>query len=1021
MKYNILLIIALLFVSNTILAQSTHNITGTVTADSEPLPGATITIKDSQQGTVSDFDGNFSLQVPNNSIIVVNFIGYIAKEVQVTQSKHFNISLQEDAVKMDEVVIIGYGSVKKSDLTGSVASIKSEDLNATSISSIDQGIQGKAAGVVVTQNSGQPGSGTSIRIRGTTSIMGSNEPLYVIDGMPITNEGLSTGAVKGPNLNPLASINPNDIESIEVLKDASATAIYGARGAAGVILVTTKRGKKGDAKITFDYYRGIQQINTKINMLTAEELAILGNEAADNANVDRNPIYASPTNLGVGTDWQNEIFRSAPISNYQLSATGGSEKSSYLISANYFDQDGIILGSDYSKGNFRINYDNQIKERLKVGVGVNLNRSVLNGTVTDDEGGTASSVTSWALEFNPGLGVYDENGDYTFENNCAQPAVGNPVADALEVQQKSTTNRILSNLYAQYKIASDLYFKSSFGIDAQFIKEQSFYPNFLKRAEASGGQAASGNVEGLNWLTENTLSYNKKFNGIHSLDAVIGFTMQSNKTDMLYAASSEFDDNRLGYNDISKGNKKTLMLTYAEGFQMISYLARINYNYNEKYLLTLSGRVDGSSKFGDGNEYGFFPSFAAAWRVSEEDFMQNISQISTLKIRAGYGIVGNEGIKPYGSLGLLETTEAYFGENEIAKGSGPYSPENQKLKWETTKQFNAGFDLGLFSSRIMIVSDFYQKNTTDLLLDAPVPYISGYKSVTSNIGNMTNKGFEFSINTVNTVNIIEWSTSFNIAYNKNEVTKLTGEFGAGVPGAPLTGVTLWTEVREGTAINTIYGYESDGIIQLDEDPSTLPYFSNYAPKHGDRKYVDQNGDGIINEDDMIELGNAHPDFTFALTNTFSYKNISLSIYLQGVQGNSVANFNRFALESFDGKRNNSTAALERWTPDNPTNEYPRANATPMANVLSDVQVEDASYIRVKDITLSYNFPKKLISKIKLENLRAYINLKNLYTFTNYSGYNPEVNRFTYDALSLGADYGSYPSVKTISLGLSVTF
>ncbi len=1021
MKYTLLFIIALLFVSSAILAQSPLNITGNVYSGSDPLPGATITIKDTHEGTVTDFDGNFSLQVPNNSIIVVNFIGYLSKEIQITQSKHYNISLQEDAVKMDEVVIIGYGSVKKSDLTGSVASIKAEDLNANSISSIDQGIQGKAAGVVVTQNSGQPGSGTSIRIRGTTSIMGTNEPLYVIDGIPISNTGLTTGAVKGPSLNPLASINPNDIESIEVLKDASATAIYGARGANGVILVTTKRGTKGEAKITFDYYRGIQRINNKISMLNAEDLAILGNEAADNAGVDRKLIYASPTNLGTGTDWQDELFRSAPISNYQLSATGGSEKSSYLISANYFDQDGVILGSDYSKGNFRINYDNQIKERLKVGVGVNLNRSVLNGTVTDDEGGTASSVTSWALEFNPGLEVYDENGDYTYENNTAQPAVGNPVADAKEVQQKSTSNRILSNLYLQYKIANDLYFKTSFGIDAQFIKEQSFYPNFLKRAEASGGQAASGNIEGLNWLTENTINYNKKFKEIHSLDAVVGFTMQAENTDMLYAASSKFNDNRLGYNSIQSGELKTLMLTYTSGSQMISYLSRINYNYNEKYLLTLSGRVDGSSKFGDGNNYGFFPSFALAWRVSEEAFLQDLVRLSTLKIRGGYGKVGNEGINPYGSLGLLETTEAYFGETEIAKGSGPLSPENQKLKWETTSQINVGFDLGLFMSRIMIVSDFYYKNTTDLLLNAPVPYVSGYESVPTNIGNMTNKGFEFAINTVNTVNIIEWNTSFNIAYNKNEVTKLTGELGEGVPGQPITGITLWTEVREGSAINTIYGYESDGIIQLDEDPSTLPYFSNYSPKHGDRKYVDQNGDGIIDDDDMIELGNAHPDLTFSLTNTFTYKGLSLSIYLQGVYGNEVANFNRFALESFDGNRNNSTAALERWTPDNPTNDYPRANATPMAHVLSDVQVEDASYVRVKDITLSYNFPKALISKIKLENLRVYINLKNLYTFTNYSGYNPEVNRFTSNGLSLGADYGSYPSVSTVSLGLSTTF
>ena len=371
------------------------------------------------------------------------------------------------------------------------------------------------------------------------------------------------------------------------------------------------------------------------------------------------------------------------------------------------------------------------------------------------------------------------------------------------------------------------------------------------------------------------------------------------------------------------------------------------------------------------------------------------------------------------SLALIISKEE--SQLEIAKGSGPLSPENQNLKWETTSQINIGLDLGLFNSRVMIVTDIYSKNTTDLLLNAPVPYISGYESAPTNIGDMINQGFEFAVNTVNTVKVIKWNTSFNVAYNKNEVTQLTGELGEGVPGQPITGITLWTEVREGYPINTIFGYESDGIIQLDEDPASIPYFSNYSPLHGDRKYVDQNNDGVINENDMIVLGNAHPDYTFGLTNSLSYKGFEVSLYLQGVYGNSVANFNRFSLESFDGNRNNSTAALERWTPDNPTNEYPRANATPMANVLSDIQVEDASYLRVKDITISYNFSQRMLSKFKLKNLRIYVNLKNLYTFTNYTGYNPEVNRFTNNGLSLGADYGSYPSVKTITTGLSLTF
>ncbi len=1011
-----------LFFIGQIVAQDENftTIQGTVTSESDglPLPGANIQVKNTSIGTVTDINGKFKLDAPLNSSLIISFIGYNQKEIKLGKETNYNIVLTESALEMDEVIVVGYGTQKKSDLTGSISSVKGEDIITTSIASLDQGLQGKAAGVVVTQTSGQPGAATTIRIRGTSSINGTNEPLYIIDGVPIISDPTlgSTGAVKGPQLNPLTSLNPNDIESVEILKDASATAIYGARGANGVIMVTTKQGAKGKFSISYDGYAGIQEVRKKIEMLTARELAELANEAADNAGVDRKLIYASPTNLGEGTDWQEEIFRVAPIQNHQLSFSGGTERTTYAISLNYFSQDGIIIGSDFKKGNLRINLANNLKDNVKIGTSININRSVLNGVVTDDEAAIPSSVTSWALEFNPGLDVYDEEGNYIYENNTSKPSVGNPVADALETEQINIANRFIGNFYLEWNLTDYLKFRSSLGGDAYFNTDKSFVPNYLKRAEASNGQAALGSTNGYTWLIENTLNFNKKIND-HSINALIGHSLQEFDSEYQYAASSDFEDNRLGYNAIQMGSQKTLMLSGTSGWQMQSVISRVNYNYKEKYLLTLTGRLDGSSKFGSGNKYGFFPSFSVAWRVTQEDFWNGDSKISNLKLRAGYGQVGNEGIPPYSSLGLLEITEAYFGENEIAVGAGPSSFENSNLKWETTEQINVGLDIGFYKNRISLTGDFYHKETYDLLLNAPVPYTSGYKYAYTNVGNMENYGFEITANTANFVGNFSWNTIFNFAMNKNEITKLTGE--DDLVGQSILGINGWTRITEGESIGTFYGYLSDGIIQLDEDPASLPYFTDYTPDYGDRKYVDVNEDGVINESDKVKLGNANPDFTYGLTNTFSYKSFTLNIYIQGVYGNEIVNFNRFTLESFDGNRNNSVAALDRWTTTNPTNEYPRANATPRAYTLSNAQVEDGSYLRVKDVTLSYTFSKKILDRIKISSLQLYVSAKNLYTLTSYSGYDPEVSRFANDNLSMGADYGSYPSTKLYTLGISL--
>lgn len=999
-------------------AQNSIVVSGTVSDAQDPLVGASVLQKGTNKGTVTDVNGRFSLEVPQGATLRVSFIGYVSQDIVVTSAAELKIVLAADEEILNEVVVIGYGTVKKSDLTGSVASVKSEDFVNTAMSSLDQGLQGKVSGLVVSMASGQPGAASSVRIRGTNSINGNNEPLYVIDGVFVVPE-TNVGAVTGPSLNPLANINPADIESIEVLKDASATAIYGTRGANGVILVTTKRGKSGAPQVSINYTRSMQELRRKIPMLNAAQLAELGNEAADNAGAPRRVIYASPTNLGVGTDWQDQIFRIAPMDNLQVSARGGSESTGYAVSANYFAQDGIIRNSDFTKGNIRINLDQKLGRKFAIGTSFNITRSALRGVVTDSEGAIPSSVTSWALSFNPGLGVYNSEGDYTFENNTSQPTVGNPVADIERTEQVSSSTRLLGNFFLTWDVIENLKFKSSIGTDAVFLNEKSFVPNDIRRGQASNGQAAVANQEGINWLFENTLSYNKTL-GKHSINAVIGHSLQAYHNQFLFTATSDFDDNRLGYNAIQVGADKTLIFNGTRGWQLQSFLGRVNYNFNERYLFTVSARVDGSSKFGAGNRYGTFPSFAFAWRAKEESFLKDIEVLSDLKLRLGYGIVGNEGIPPYSSLGLLETTEAYFGENDIAKGSGPASRQNNNLKWETTSQFDAGVDIGFFDDRVTLVADVYYKKTSDLLLNAPVPYTSGFAFSFFNVGSLENRGVEFAVNSINIDKALRWNTSVNFAFNRNKVLNLNSD--EGIPADPLLGINGWNVINAGTPIGTIYGYKTNGIIQLGEDLASIPRFIDYTPTYGDRKYVDKNNDGVLNEEDKFVLGNANPDFSFGMNNTVTYKNFSLSVFLQGVYGNEIVNFNRFSLESFDGNQNNSAEALERWTPENPTNEYPRATVSPRVNTLSDHQVEDASYVRLKDITLSYDFGRMISSfKVWPSSLKLFVSAKNLVTITDYTGYDPEVNRFINNPRSFGADFGSYPTTKIYSLGLNILF
>lgn len=1016
-----------------VLAQDTQSktITGKITSPSgDPIAGASVQVKGSSVGTSANEKGEFSITVAGaKSTLVISNVGYKNKEFSIKNQSSINVVLEEDKNELSQVVIIGYGTVKKSDLTGSVSSIKADELKAVPVTSFDQAMQGRAAGVQVTQTSGKPGAEASIRIRGTSSINAGNEPLYVIDGLLVSSDGgdMTTGVTLGPRIGALSAINPSDIESIEILKDASATAIYGSRGANGVVLITTKRGKAGKGTVSFDMYYGQQEVAHKLDVLNAAQFANLVNDAKLNANAT--PIYVNPKNLGVGTDWQGDLFRKAPMASYQLSFSGGDEKTKYSLSGGYFDQDGIIINSNFKRYTFRANLDRELSSKLTVGTSISYANINSTGVLTNN-GTIVPGVVSAALLFNPVLPVYDSTvkGGYTFENDRGK-TLGNPIADAKEYNSYSTSSRILGNFYAKYKITNDLEFKSSFGIDGFNQKESSFGPNFLKRTQASMGEAALGTVQGLTWLNENTFTYNKGWAGKHNINALLGFTTQQFKNESLFAYAFDFPDSRTGYHNIAAGLKPQKSANGESQWSLVSYLGRVNYSLLDKYLFTATGRIDGSSKFAEGKKYGFFPSGAFAWKAIKEDFMQDIQFISDLKFRASYGVIGNQAIPPYQSLSLVGPYgEGVFNSAngaQVYTGLEPLSYVNTNLKWESTRQLDLGIDVSFFQNRLSVTADYYEKKTFDLLLSTPIPTTSGFSSTVLNVGNIANKGFDFDIRSVNTQGQFRWNTSLNISVNKNTITNLNTETDILLLGGSL--------LRPGQPIGTFYGYHFDGIFQTDQEAASSPVLVGQAPgssnpasiaKAGDRKYRDINSDGKIDAKDRTLLGSAQPDFTYGFNNSFSYKNIELTVFFQGSQGNKMANFNNLDLLNFTGQNNVlAEAGLNRWTPDNPGNQYPRALSSGSLDVgiFSSAIVEDASYLRLKNVTFAYRIPDNIINKVKIKTLRVFAGATNLWTLTNYSGYDPEANTYGQSTTLIGIDAGGYPQARTYTIGLNAGF
>jgi TonB-linked SusC/RagA family outer membrane protein len=1004
------------------LAVVEKTISGIVTSteNGESLPGVNVLAKGTTSGTVTDIDGNYRLTMGDEvSTLIFSSIGFETQEVQIGGRSVINVKLATDVQSLEEVVVVGYGSVKRRDLTGSVASISAKEIQAVPVASPEQAIQGRVPGVQVTQASAAPGGGVSIRIRGSNSVNAGNEPLYVIDGFPVYSDNTLSNVRGGSNRvtpNALASINPNDIESIEVLKDASATAIYGARGANGVVLITTKRGKAGRNLVNFNSYVGTQQVRNQYELLNGSQFAALANDAVNNIPEPLPPIYDASNS--VNTNWQDEVFRTGIVQNHSLSFSGGDETTNYLVSGEYYDEEGVVTGSQFQRYSFRFNLDKSISDRVKFGNSLTLSRS--DNDIRD--------ILSTTLQSLPNLSVYDDDGGYFLNTNPALvlgigSRIDNPVALGNEVTNELLTTRALGNLYGEVEILEGLTAKVLVGGDLIYNKENGYTPQNTIAGLDLGGAASQGTVENISWLNENTLNYQKSLNDKHSFNVVLGHTFQRQNLEAYNIRRTQFATDATSYYDIAAGAEDQNISSRAFQFTLNSYLGRINYTLLDRYLFTFTARADGSSKFGEGRKYGFFPSGAVAWRVSDEPFFQGQDLMTNLKVRASYGLTGNQEIPPYRSLARLNSGRVIIGGQTVTGYSPSNELPNPELGWEQTTQFDIGLDVGFFNERVSLTADYYYKVTDDLLFRVPVPQNTGFGVIWENIGKIENKGFELSLNSNNLVGNFRWNTSANISINDNQVLELATEdtqlFATLFPNTPgnVSNIVL---VEEGAPIGSFFTYVFDGIWQTQEEIDAAGTMPNALP--GDERYRDINEDGVLNGDDRMITGNGLPRMLYGLSNDFSYKNFELSLFFQGVAGADILNVTRRELEMMDGDANLSVAALNRWTGPGTSTLVPRATSggSP-APLLSDKYVEDGSFLRLRTLTFAYNLPAADLGWSWISNARLYFTGQNLLTFTDYQGIDPEVNAGGQDQLLQGFDQWSYPMQKRFIFGVNLTF
>ncbi|MEH6304695.1 SusC/RagA family TonB-linked outer membrane protein [Olivibacter sp. CPCC 100613] len=956
----------------------------------KPIERVTVLVKGTSIASATDAQGNYQINLSGEArTLVFTIVGFETIEKTIANETTINVTMKASLSDLDEVVVVGYGTTRKRDLTGSVASIKADEISQLPSTNMVQALSGRASGVYVSQNTGSPGSPISVRIRGTNSIKGSNEPLYVVDGFPYSGSPLL--------------LNNADIESVEILKDASATAIYGSRGANGVVLITTKTGKSGKVKVDYDGYIGSQSLRKKLALMNATEYAQFYNEQAANDGIDPHFSTEEIASFGEGTDWQDVVFRNAPIISNTVTVSGGNEKTRFSVSGSNFKQEGIIVGSDYIRNSLRVNLNSDISSKLKLDFSGILSRFD-ESKKESERGNRGGSLMSAVLSGYPTMPLYNTDGSYTNLTEAytwGSNVIVNPLNFLYQESDKAQSDNVLANLSLSYEPIDGLVFKTLGGIENGNERMDRYRTT---RFVNSTGSASISTPKTTSVLSENTVNYRKEF-GKHSLNALAGFTYQNYVTTAFSASGTGFiSDNQETY-DIGAAATQNVPKSSYTKWSLISYLARVNYSFDNRFLATISFRSDGSSRYSDGQKWGYFPSAALAWRLSEEEFIKKMPAISDLKLRVGYGETGNTAIDPYFTLNQLVSSQVVFGDALVPA----YSPSARlagPLRWETTAQTDVGLDVGLFNNRLSLTADFYIKNTRDLLNNVTLPASQGYSFTVQNVGKIQNKGVDINVSGEVFKGDFNWQLGGNISFNRNSVVELYG--GNDILG-DIIGAALSDNVnilREGYPLGSFYGYVEDG---YDEN--------------GYIRYKDFNNNGTRDQGDKQIIGNPNPDFTYGLTSAMSYKGFDLSIFIQGSKGNDIYNLSAQGQGYDYGQALNMLREVytDHWTPSNTDAKYPIIKTNSQAQ-MSDRFVEDGSFLRVKNIQLAYNLPADKWKLNWLSSGQLYVSAQNLLTITNYSWYDPEVNSYgSTNSIVLGIDHYVYPTAKTITFGIKASF
>jgi TonB-dependent starch-binding outer membrane protein SusC len=1020
-----LMLMGMLVFFNSLNAQD-RTVSGTIVdqEDNEPLSGVSVVVKGTSTGTTTDADGKFTVRIPaGKNQLEITYAGYQKQTIGVDRGNNLSLKLSKDLSELSEVQVVGYGVQKKSDLTGAISSIKGSDVTQIATQRVDQAIQGRAAGVLVLNTDGQPGGNTTIRVRGMNSINGGNNALIVVDGL------------QGGNLN---SLNPNDIESIEILKDASATAIYGAQGANGVVLITTKLGKVGKPLIGYNYTFGLSKLIKKLDVMNAADYAKTINASVMTRNgsgATPVPIFSDEEIAGYekngGTDWQDVIYRTAPMHNHELSVSGGSETIKYLVSGGYLDQDGILVNSGYKRFSLRTNLLADINNWASFGLNwagtkENGNSPPYGSADISFLGNSVNVAPRWA----PTEPVYDENGNYWVHRPGYGPSdTWNPLASAIEPKIDNNLVRNLLNAYLNFKIVKGLSLKITGGANIDNVNNEVYHNLKTYEGKQNTGLAVVTENTFRRYQNSNILTYEREINKHHFAVTAVA-EQQYSKFKFSSIRASKFTVDQTGASDL--GGAGLSVLSSDENERILnSYLGRINYSYDDKYLVTASYRADGSSVFGQNNKWGYFPSASVAWRASQEDFISDLNIFSELKLRGSWGITGNQAITPYQTLARISSgaNYPYNGTEGTELGFYILNAANPNLKWESTEQTNVGIDFGLFNGRLNVTADYYYKKTTDLLMPRGLPGYTGFSSIIDNVGSIENKGFEFTISGDPMVGRLRWNSSLNISTNKNKVLDLgeNDRIGYRTTKGGYSVNTPFMYLVEGEPFGQIYGFKYLGTWGTDKASEAAAW----GQLPGDRRFQDVNNDGEINIKDLTVIGNAFPDFIFGWSNRFTYGDFDFTFLIQGSKGNDLFNMGRIRLES--PGEGSSARLLDRWTPTNQDTDVPgfidektREDAGLESHVNIPDQrlsrwVEDASYVRLKNIMLGYNLPPSLTKRANIKTLRVFVSATNLVTITDYTGYDPETSAYNGNDAQIGVDFSNYPQSKFYNIGLNLTF